>query len=295
MPHTLNPTATRYAFTLVELLVVIGVVALLLSMLVPSLRAAREQAKIAVCLANLKTTMTATHAYFAESDDRFPFLVGRSGGAVSVCSWSYGGKTSSKYWMINWAATLYFPASTRPMNPYIAGHRVGDEDDVPSLRCPSDTTSYQQVWRRPDIRETGPLPISTYDDVGTSYHVNYIGTWNMTGPGVPLPTGPGIGTYYPMLHRMLVRDAFRHFSWKFVLYYEDPALFGFGKAVEAVGNHGRMSRHSLGFLDGHAAHIDADTTRLCGPDFTIINPRWTQRPGQPIPLFHYMSTRQTCD
>ncbi len=56
------------AFTLIELLVVIAVIALLMALLVPALRAAREQARRAVCLSNLRQLTTAWLLYAYEND-----------------------------------------------------------------------------------------------------------------------------------------------------------------------------------------------------------------------------------
>ena len=65
------PTLAR-AFTLVELLVVVTIIALLIAMLVPAVEAARHQAKLAVCSANLKTVASAATLYASDHQSHYP-------------------------------------------------------------------------------------------------------------------------------------------------------------------------------------------------------------------------------
>jgi len=75
----MNPTrpsrdrpSRRAAFTLVELLVVVAVVALLLGILLPALGQARELARRSVCLSNLRQVHVAYFAYADLNEDRAP-------------------------------------------------------------------------------------------------------------------------------------------------------------------------------------------------------------------------------
>src|SRR2546423_5713783 len=62
----------RKAFTLVELLVVIGIIALLISILMPALRKAREQANGVACSSNQRQIMQAFLMFAADHKGRLP-------------------------------------------------------------------------------------------------------------------------------------------------------------------------------------------------------------------------------
>lgn len=275
-----EPIRTRKAFTLIELLVVVAIIAMLISILLPALGEAREQAKVAVCLANQDQLLTAATMYLMDWNDNLPFAAFDSARGTSVCSWQYGGKTNHPDWE---GQSSYIEVQDRPLNSYIMGTDLGpdlrdesgeilERTEVPVLRCPSDRYSNQWRFGTTTGQRRGR---SSYEDVGTSYHYNMHALqdldwaspesmddwlWNRNG--------------WAKLNHRLLKSVFRKQVSTFVMFMEDPMDWSFNDNTQEIGNHRKFSKHTVGFPDAHAAYIHADTRGWCGPGWEAINIDW---------------------
>src|SRR5918994_4737325 len=95
----------KKAFTLVELLVVIGIIAVLIGILLPSLNKARQQAATAKCLSNLRSIGHGIQMYAGENKG---ILV--PGWVATVAG---GGSGADNYATIL-VGMKYLPAPTAP-------------------------------------------------------------------------------------------------------------------------------------------------------------------------------------
>lgn len=79
---------SRAGFSMMEILVVVGVIAVLIAILIPSLGRMRERARAAYCLANLKQIGSALHLYAADNSDYMPPRAVRSHNDAAAAGYS---------------------------------------------------------------------------------------------------------------------------------------------------------------------------------------------------------------
>ena len=193
-----TPAQPRRAFTLIELLVVVAIIALLVSILMPSLSQARERAKTVQCIANLKEVGIAMHMYFTDYNGWFPYE--KRNDLQGMHGFYYGGHPgrriapgSQEWWGYvrpNWRDT---PAG-RPFNPYLYPDLphwdVRPQHDRALFRyvrevmdiyeCPSDTGGF---WS--DQENDLEFSESLYWACGSSYDFNwqYVYYWALAWRG----------------------------------------------------------------------------------------------------------------
>jgi prepilin-type N-terminal cleavage/methylation domain-containing protein len=164
------------AFTLLELLIALAIIAVLVSVLLPALVHARSLSQSAVCSSNLRQLGTAFTTYVQEHR-HFPK-------ADSTPEWRYAG--------IDFAGPQRAPlmSASRPLNVCYTDRLPNSGSAyAPNFRCPAD----RGLWRRgPSVRQPGVSVIgdlSCYEFFGNSYRANTL-LFDSTAAGIDALSRP---------------------------------------------------------------------------------------------------------
>jgi prepilin-type N-terminal cleavage/methylation domain-containing protein/prepilin-type processing-associated H-X9-DG protein len=142
-----------HAFTLVELLVVIGIISLLISVLMPALSKARQTAQAAVCASNMRQVSLAVLNYTIDNRGRFPYGgYAPSGFVLPQYSWTdlIDGYLAGKLTQAELDGNVLDPGQ---------GYRSASSYVLPVLVCPSDPCTADAVGNSPP---NGGVPHMTY-------------------------------------------------------------------------------------------------------------------------------------
>ncbi len=172
--------AERYAFTLIEVLVVVAIIVLLVAVLLPSLRAAREQAKLTTCKANCRQIGTILAQYQTESGNYVPVIFND---AAPPYGWEGPGTNTPERTMLLSVALRAYDGRTR--------HLPRPEYDPESHWDSATRERYEAAWMPefyvcPFERGKGPKreaymgpsgPLVLYEILGR-FECTFISLWS---------------------------------------------------------------------------------------------------------------------
>ncbi|HZZ42574.1 MAG TPA: prepilin-type N-terminal cleavage/methylation domain-containing protein [Tepidisphaeraceae bacterium] len=174
--------ARKGGFTLVELLVVIGIIGLLISILLPTISKAREQSNRVVCSSNMRELYNEMRIYSAMYNDVCPI------GYIQEKAFSY---------IMNWSNSSSSPPKPSQMGLLVA---AGISKNPKAFYCPSEIVDVQFTYQpnpSATVFSANPWPFVTTTGAGTHTRLGFsarpITYWPANAPA-PAKAGVSYGT-----------------------------------------------------------------------------------------------------
>jgi prepilin-type N-terminal cleavage/methylation domain-containing protein/prepilin-type processing-associated H-X9-DG protein len=198
MSHPIHHHSRTRGFTLIELLVVIAIIAVLIALLLPAVQSAREAARRAQCVNNLKQLALACHNY---EDTHGCFPSGTFYMWPLTCSrWKQGPSFYIGLLPFFEAGTIY-NAYNYMLHPYQADNMTVMGSGSSVLWCPSDPDVSQPVQAaipRNYLGSCSGVPGGqTYNPPWLLYHASYGGSAGVLPayPNAPQGVDPNYAAY----------------------------------------------------------------------------------------------------